>query len=735
MSISLLITPPFSQTNTPYPATCYLKGFLNTIDEESFQIDLSLLTILEIFSTEGLQKIFSIDFIKDREEKNKKKISQNSARILFLKDDYISTINIVIEYLQGKNQSMAKLICEGGFLPRASRFEQMPDLHNIFGELGTTDHAKYLCTLYLEDLIDYISEVVDENFGFSRYAEHLGRYANSFDMINRMLNSPVSLIDSIMLNILEKSIENINPDVVMLSVPFPGNLYSALRCGQWIKKNRPDIKVEMGGGFANTELRRLSDSEIFKYVDFITLDDGERPLEQILKYINGEIGKDSLVRTYLCENTSVAYYNNTKITDYGFNETGTPDYSDLPLDKYISVIEVVNPMHKLWSDGRWNKLTFAHGCYWGKCSFCDGSLDYIKRYEPANATVIVDRIEAIIKQTGERGFHFTDEAAPPQLMKDVALEIMRREVKITWWTNVRFEKSFTYDLCRLLSASGCIAVSGGLEVASDRILKLINKGVTIEQVAKVASNFTESGIMVHAYLMYGFPTQTAQETVDSLEVVRQLFKAGVVKSAFWHRFAMTAHSPVGLNPDKFGIKGCESGFAGFADNDREFIDEQGTDHEMFSSGLRKSLFNYLHNVCLEYPIDFWFEFKVPRTTISPNRINNAIESHISLVLDKPAIWIGNTPSMEKFNKQKKGKVQQWGRITINNRSEEVEIEMCEKTVYILFEFLNEINYRNYRKLTLKDLEDRISESLNVSFNRFLESEEMQDLFSTGLLIL
>ena len=208
-------------------------------------------------------------------------------------------------------------------------------------------------------------------------------------------------------------------------------------------------------------------------------------------------------------------------------------------------------MHKLWSDGRWNKLTLAHGCYWGKCSFCDCSLDYIGRYEPCNVKTIVDRIEEMINTTGENGFHFVDEAAPPTILKEMAIEILKRNLNIVWWTNVRFEKAYTDDICRLLKASGCIAVAGGLEVASDRLLKLINKGVSVEQVAKVASSFSKSGILVHAYLMYGFPTQSEQETIDSLEIVRQLFENKVIQSGFWHRFALTAHSPVGLNPDKF----------------------------------------------------------------------------------------------------------------------------------------------------------------------------------------
>ncbi|VEB39725.1 bacteriocin maturation radical SAM protein 1 [Chromobacterium violaceum] len=233
---------------------------------------------------------------------------------------------------------------------------------------------------------------------------------------------------------------------------------------------------------------------------------------------------------------------------------------------------MLNPMHRLWSDGRWNKLTIAHGCYWKKCSFCDVTLDYISRYETASAELLVDRIEAIIAETGQTGFHFVDEAAPPKMLKALAEELLRRKVSISWWGNIRFEKSFTPELAQLLAESGCIAISGGLEVASDRLLKLMKKGVSVEQVARVTHGFAEAGILVHAYLMYGFPTQTVQDTVDALEYVRQLFDHGCIQSGFFHRFACTVHSPVGQNPEEYGVKLVPLPKGDFAKNDVGFID-------------------------------------------------------------------------------------------------------------------------------------------------------------------
>ncbi|MGB5930056.1 MAG: radical SAM protein, partial [Cyclobacteriaceae bacterium] len=599
----LLITSPFTQLNTPYPATAYLKGFLNTKGIASYQADLGIEAILGLFSIEGLSKLFATI------ERKSPDLSENSRRILALKKDYLKTIGPVIGYLQDGNPTLGHLICDGNYLPEANRFTQLDDLEWAFGTMGTRDKARHLATLYLEDLSDLIVEAVDPHFGFSRYAERLGRSANTFDALQAELQKPDTYIDDITLRLLQQHVEREQPTAVALSVPFPGNLYSALKCGQWLKQHHPHIKIVMGGGFANTELRSLSDARVFDYLDYICLDDGEAPIENLLQHLEGERPLAELKRTFARTDGQVVYYNGSIQKDYPQRETGTPDYSDLPLHSYLSVIEIVNPMHRLWSDGRWNKLTLAHGCYWGKCTFCDVSLDYIRRYEPLTARLLCDRIEEMIAQTGQNGFHFVDEAAPPALLRELALEILRRELTVVWWTNIRFEKSFTADLCRLLKESGCIAISGGLEVASDRLLTLIQKGVTIAQVAKVTENLTEAGIMVHAYLMYGFPTQTAQETIDSLEVVRQLFQHGIVQSGFWHQFAMTAHSPVGLNPALFGAKKVTETVGSFANNDIYHHDPSGADHEQFSEGLKKSLFNYMHGLCFDFPLQQWFDFK------------------------------------------------------------------------------------------------------------------------------
>ncbi len=698
-----LITPPFTQLNTPYPATAYLKGFLNTKKISSQQADLGIEVILSLFTREGLTKLFA--GLEGQSAVGGRQ-SDNARRIIALREHYIHTIDAVISFLQGKNPTLAHLICQEDFLPEASRFEQLDDLEWAFGSMGVQDKAKHLATLYLEDLSDLITECVDEHFGFSRYAERLGRSANSFDELYAALHQPFTYIDTLLAEILEARIAVIQPRMVCISVPFPGNLYSAFRCAQWIKTHYPEVKTAMGGGFANTELRSLSDPRVFEFFDFITLDDGEAPIENLVEHIEGKRPVELLKRTFVLLDGKVDYINNSFTKDYKQSETGTPDYSDLWLDKYISVLEIANPMHRMWSDGRWNKLTMAHGCYWGKCTFCDISLDYIKLYEPVAAGLLCDRMEEMIAQTGENGFHFVDEASPPALMRALALEILRRKLSVSWWTNIRFEKSFTRDLCMLLKASGCIAVTGGLEVASDRLLKLIDKGVTVAQVAQVTRNFTESGIMTHAYLMYGFPTQTAQETIDSLEIVRQMFEAGILQSAFWHQFAMTAHSPVGLYPEKFGVRKADETLGSFANNDIVHIDPQGAEHEKFSFGLKKSLLNFMHGIGLDYPLYNWFDFKVPRTQVAKGHIESvlAVDPDVFVKPLARIVWLGPQPLVHYFTKTKKGKTLSLVELTFHAKKETLVLQLEEKVGSWLVGLLPRLTVSNLELLTFQQVQ-------------------------------
>jgi hypothetical protein len=727
----LLLTPPFTQLNTPYPATAYLKGFLHTRNITAHQADLGIEVILSLFSKKGLENFFA------KLDKLDLELGENTYRIYNLRNDYLQTIDPVIRFLQNKNPTLAHSICDRTFLPEAGRFKDLENLEWAFGTMGLQDKARHFATLYLEDLGDLIKETIDPHFGFSRYAERLGRTATHFDELHQSLLAPDSIVSEILIQLLNEKIQRWQPTVVCLSVPFPGNLFSALKCGQFIRKTYPHIKVVLGGGYANTELRSLSEPKVFDFIDYVCLDDGEASLLYLLEHIEGDREAKNLKRVFMREGNQVLYHNGAIETDIAQKDTGTPDYSDLCLDEYISVIEIANPMHRLWSDGRWNKLTLAHGCYWGRCSFCDISLDYIRKYEPLTATLICDRMEEITVQTGQNGFHFVDEAAPPNLLRELALEIIRRRLVVAWWTNIRFEKLFTPDLSRLLKASGCIAVAGGLEVASDRLLRMMKKGVTVAQVAQVADGFTKAGIMVHAYLMYGFPTQTEQETIDALEMVRQLFESGVLQSGFWHRFAMTAHSPVGLEPATFEVVRTGPHFGGFADNDLYHNDPKGADHDLFSEGLRKSLFNYMHGMCLDFPLQEWFGHAVPETSIAADYIDQHLNEGLGNAIKQNAIviWLGNVPELTLFDIKKGNKKIEMAELEFFDKKKDWLLHTAAREGRWIAQIMSSLVISKEKPMSYKDFVINYETATGEKFEDFIQSKVWFELRENGLLIL
>nr|WP_213019398.1 radical SAM protein [Hymenobacter sp. BT559] len=730
----MLLTPPLTQLNTPYPATAYIKGFLKGRGYEVRQADLSIGLVLKLFSKEGLGRMF------DEIEAGGYDLSDNVKRMLRLRRRYEATIGPAIRFLQNKDLTLAPRICHGRFLPEASRFDNVADLETAFGTMGLTDQARHLATLYLEDLADLVKETVGPQFGLSRYAESLAMSATHFDPLHDALQSAPNLVDTMLLELLDELLAEVQPDIVGFTVPFPGNLYAALRLAQRIKQVRPATATVMGGGYPNTELRGLKEPRFFDYIDYLTLDDGEGPWLRLFAYLQGQLPQSELQRTFLRNEAGEVEYLNYPHPDIPHPEVGTPDYSDLHLGDYLSVIEVLNPMHRLWSDGRWNKLTVAHGCYWKRCSFCDVTLDYIGRYEAAPATLLVDRIEQIVAQTGQTGFHFVDEAAPPLALRDLAIELLKRRVSISWWGNIRFEKTFTPDLCRLLAASGCIAISGGLEVASDRLLALMEKGVTIAQVARVTQGFTAAGVLVHAYLMYGFPTQTAQETVDALEVVRQLFETGIVQSGYWHRFSMTAHSPVGKNPAKYQVAAVGPEPGPFAWNDLWHDDPLGANHEQFGPGLAKSLYNYMHGVALREPLSFWFDFKTPRPTVPRQLIQQALGEP-----DKPdaaqpnrrLFWLGNAPELSfrtSGGNGPKDKKTTRAILTCYEQAEDFEVKTTELIGPWLHQLLTRLSTDYDTKVLLKEAGASFPTGAG-SWENFLQSPAWQLLREKGLLLI
>lgn len=537
------------QLNTPYPATAQLTGWLRLHGVQATQRDLSIEVALDVLRAYGEQP---------------------------LTDEAIA-------YLQGRCPDDAETLAEPGYLPEGPSFEE---LDNTPFDPDPRERALLRCSLYLDDLAAAIRDEVDPDFGFSRYAERLGVSVPDFGAVLKRLRRR---------NVTDRFLEARTEEAlraafgrrrrglyVGVTCPFPGTLVGAFRIARTVRRVLPEATLVLGGGYVNTELRTMDDPRVRRFFDVVMFDEGYAPWSELLG-----------------------------LPFAGVPPFVAPSYDGLDLTRYIDLAETANPMQRLWSNGRWLKLQLARGCYWRKCAFCDVTLDYIKCFATPSPGEVVDAMTRLADETGETGFHFTDEAIPPALARGVSEEILRRRFKCRWWGNVRFDASYTPALARLMAKAGCVAVTGGLECANDRLLRLMNKGITLESAKRTLASFADAGILVHAYLMYGFPTQTEAEAVSALRYVRDRFRDGTIRSAFFHRFALTVHSPIAREPGKFGIKLAGQGASDpgrtFARNEIPYVEKGAPDWDRIGKGLKLALYNYMLGLGLDKPPRFWLQ--------------------------------------------------------------------------------------------------------------------------------
>jgi radical SAM superfamily enzyme YgiQ (UPF0313 family) len=645
----LLITPPLLQPNTPYPATPCLAGFLEAHGIPAAQADLSLELLLRLFSADGLRQV-------EAAVRRRRRRTPATRHFLAHAAPCRRAVEPAIAFLQGRSDALAPHLAAGR-LPEGPRFRSAecgmwnaeaktrgPATRRPTPDPALLDSARHRASLFLDDLADAIRDGVDRRFAFARYAERLAVSAPRFDPLRRSLEARPTLLDRMLDELTDAALAAHRPSLVGLTVPFPGTLYGALRIARRVRRVSPHTRVVLGGGYVNTELRGLDDPRVFDYADFVCFDDGEEPLLRIArsladptaplvrtlvrvrgKVVRCGVGEASVRCSVFSvqrrdpsrKTGSVTISSRVRSTEHWTlsTEHSLPAFTGLPLDRYFSLAESPNPLLRLWSDGRWLKLQLAHGCYWHQCRFCDTALDHIGRYAPLPAGEIVRRMVALHGQTGLSGFHFTDEALAPALLRQVSRRLVARRAGFAWWGNIRFERAFDPALARLLARAGCVAVTGGLECAHDRLLGRMQKGVTLAGAEAACRALAAAGIGVHLYLMYGFPTQTARETVEGLEFVRRLFAAGVVQSAYWHRFALTCHSPIARDPAAFGIRirrPRRTPGRTFAVNELAYDEPGAPDHETLGRGLRRATYNYCLGAGLDEPVQAWFDAPVPR---------------------------------------------------------------------------------------------------------------------------
>ncbi len=650
-----ILQPPVLQLNGPYPSGAYLSAFFRTKEARALcpsatvcWIDVNNRLFRRLFSAAGLSRLF--DLSAKRAATLEGEAGIIARRFYSERERWQRWIGTIVSILCGSDRELTHALMRSPQLPRGPRLEAF--LAGLDVE-GGPDEARMLATVALEDIADYITAVYDSEFSLVRYAESIAASERSFSKIEGALDRP--LVRDFFEPLMEELLDGIDAEqgpgtesrptgkkLFCISIPFPGCMVHALAMARALRRRYGSkALIAFGGGYVNTELRSCASEQLFSYIDCLGFDRGYGALLSILQAEKAEVLEAVLPRRLFCPEEFRA-------TEARLTANLVPDYDDIDFSLYPRLADTHNPMHRLWSDGAWLKAYLAHGCYWHRCSFCDVSLDYIRAYKPVNVPALFTALRAQADRSGVHGVHFVDEAAPPRALRDFALANLGLldgggdgisaasgsasfgggnppALPLSFWGNIRFEKTFTRDLADLLAAGGLVGVSGGIEIASPEGFKAVDKGIDLENLVAVCAAFKEAGVLVHSYLIYGYWNESDQEVVDSAEVMRQLFAAGLVDSAFWHKFVLTRHSRVygewqrGLHQQ---LRPVESS-GDFADNDLRFAGEEKS--ARFSAPLDAALQAWMAGESLEKPVRSWFPFSVP----SPRIERDLIESYIA----------------------------------------------------------------------------------------------------------
>lgn len=404
-----------------------------------------------------------------------------------------------------------------------NRYKNAKNVFLLKERSGMEDMAQRLINSYLKIAGANISEVCFQPDSFYQIKNEYVRTD-----INWNTNPIISYIRDIVLPYFSKK----SFKVIGISVSFTSQIYYALILGRELKKVLPDCKVVMGGPQISLFWKLFMDYRPFhNSFDALIYGMGEIALEKYLFtiYTNGDLSKvPNLI--YLGSDGQVIK-NDERILE-NMENIPIPDFSDLPLDKYI-----------------YGKLPYqmSRGCYWGKCAFCSyrNNNNYIIR----KVDTVAEELSEMEKRYGRHIFQFIDDAIPPTILDKFAETIIRKNMKIRYDAYLRLDAGFTIEKCRLLAESGLKNVLFGFESANQRVLNLMKKGNSPDNMVQVMKNMKKAGIQSILSCLIGFPTETREEALESIRFLKE--------NREWYYWVYLVHfgliSDMCKNSDIYGI--------------------------------------------------------------------------------------------------------------------------------------------------------------------------------------
>lgn len=328
------------------------------------------------------------------------------------------------------------------------------------------------------------------------------------------------------------------PSLVGISIINTSQLIPGLTLSNLIKKARPDIHINIGGSVFTRLINEISNNkELFSVFDSVIVHEGETALLNLIRYLNNEIDIEDVQNLIHIKDSSIIV-NRLNSLGEDINSLPAPCFDGFPMEKYLSPERII-------------PILSSRGCYWNRCTFCDHGFGYSGKYRPRDIKLLINDIKTLKEKYKSRYFTFQDEGLSTKITGELSDRLIKEKIDIVWLADSRFEPSFSPDLGKKLSLSGCKMLYFGLESANDRILKCMDKGIKKDNVVKICKYCRDAGIWSHLFLIFGFPSENIKEARETMDFILQ--NNNIIRSMSFGSFQLTKHSKVYENPSMFSL--------------------------------------------------------------------------------------------------------------------------------------------------------------------------------------
>lgn len=347
---------------------------------------------------------------------------------------------------------------------------------------------------------------------------------------------PVEIIDAPALQWgIKDVVTRVEKGVHLVGITFITPMFETVKeLTHHIKRSCPSTNIIVGGPHPSALPERTL--EEIPDIDFVCIGEGEKTIVEVVAYLDGNRNLTNTTNVKdIKDLKGLAYRNKGKIVvnpprpfEKDLDNIPKPSRHLLPMEKYHLTAS------RTTGSGYCPTIIVARGCPFN-CQYC--SHPFGKTFRHHSVERIIDELKELktYYDVDQVNFEADTLTIDNHFMADLCNSIIQENLHIKWTCESRVD-TVDESLLNLMKKAGCWQISYGVESGSQRLLDIICKGVTKEQVVETFTITKKTGITIRGFFMLGLPTETYEESLETIQFAREL-------DPLWAQFTITIPYP------------------------------------------------------------------------------------------------------------------------------------------------------------------------------------------------